>query len=30
MTLITGRAVLTEKGDLLSMEPGVGLHEGLV
>jgi hypothetical protein len=30
MTLVAGRAVLTEKGDQLSMEPGVGIHEGLV
>ncbi len=30
MTLVTGRAVLTEKGDQLSMEPGTGCHEGLV
>jgi hypothetical protein len=30
MSLITGRAVLTEKASELSMEPGVGIHEGLV
>ena len=26
MTLVTGRAVLTEKAGQLSMEPGVGIH----
>ena len=30
MTLIGDRAVLTEESDQLSMEPGVGIHEGLV
>jgi hypothetical protein len=30
MTLVTGRAVLTDKGDQFSMQPGVGIHEGLV
>ena len=30
MTLVAGRAVLTEESDQLSMEPGVGIHEGLV
>ena len=28
--LVAGGAVLTEKGGQLSMEPGVGIHEGLV
>ena len=30
MTLIGDWAVLTEESDQLSMEPGVGIHEGLV
>ena len=30
MSLVTGRAVLTDKGDLLSMQPGVGNHWVLV
>jgi hypothetical protein len=30
MTLVGYRAVLTEKGDQLTMEPGTGCHEGLV
>jgi hypothetical protein len=29
MTLVAGRAVLTQEGDQLSMEPGVGCHERL-
>jgi len=29
MTLVSGRAVLTEKGDQLSMEPGTGCQGGL-
>jgi hypothetical protein len=30
MTLVGYWAVLTEKGDQLTMEPGMGCHEGLV
>ena len=30
MTLVGYRAVLTEKDDQLTMEPGTGCHEGLV
>jgi hypothetical protein len=30
MTLIANRAVLTEKAGQLTVEPGVGIHEGLV
>jgi hypothetical protein len=29
MTLVANRAVLTEKGDQLTVEPGVGIHERL-
>jgi hypothetical protein len=29
VTLVRVRAVLTEKGDQLSMEPGMGIQEGL-
>ena len=29
MTLVANRAVLTEKGDQLTMELGTGIHEGL-
>ena len=30
MPLVAGRAVLTEKAGQLTVEPGVGIHEGLV
>jgi hypothetical protein len=30
MALVVDRAVLTEESDQLSMEPSVGIHEGLV
>ena len=30
MALVANRAVLTQKAGELSLEPGVGLHEGLV
>ena len=30
MAFISDRTVLTEKSDQLSMEPGVGIREGLV
>ena len=29
MTSITGRAVLTQEAGELTVEPGVGIHEGL-
>jgi len=30
VTFVANRAVLTQKAGELSMEPGVGIHEGLV
>ena len=30
MTLVADRAVLTQKAGELTVEPGVGIHEGLV
>jgi hypothetical protein len=29
MTLVANRAVLTKESDQLTVEPGVGIHEGL-
>jgi hypothetical protein len=30
MTLVAGQAVLRQKADELTVEPGMGIHEGLV